>query len=165
MNLNQAKCNFPEFHRSNKGESGTLRKSAFLKQNQFSITTFFEFIAKNFCFLFVEMKITRLVVCKSCCLLFLFSLTQCLLPWTHPRGAVPAGVWCRHESGSMRRNERRDGQKGGTDTTHVGLWTRYTTSYILRVTRYTTSYIPWVTKYTTSYIPGVTSHRPVHVHV
>ena len=91
--------------------------------------------------LFVEMKITQLVVCKSCCLLFLFSLTQCLLPRTHARGAVPAGVWCRHESGGVRGNERRDGQKGGTDATHVGVRTRYTTSYI----------------------PGMTSHRPVHV--
>ena len=47
LNLNQAKCNFPDFHRSNKGVSRTLRKSACLKQNHFSInTSFFEFIAK-----------------------------------------------------------------------------------------------------------------------
>ena len=47
LNLNQAKCNFPEFHRSNKGVSRTFRKTASLKQNHFSINTFFEFIAKN----------------------------------------------------------------------------------------------------------------------
>ena len=47
LKLNQGKCNFPEFHRSNKGVSRTFRKTASLKQNHFSINTFFEFIAKN----------------------------------------------------------------------------------------------------------------------
>ena len=47
LNLNQAKCNFSEFHSSNKGVSRTLRKTASLKQNHLSRNAFFEFIAKN----------------------------------------------------------------------------------------------------------------------
>ena len=47
LKLNQAKCNFPEFYHSNRGVSRTLRKTASLKQNHFSINTFFQFITKN----------------------------------------------------------------------------------------------------------------------
>ena len=47
LNLNQAKCNFPEFLRWNEGVSRTLRKTASFKQNHFGQNTFFDFIANN----------------------------------------------------------------------------------------------------------------------
>lgn len=49
------------------------------------------------------------------------SPAQCLLPRTHPGGAVPVGVWGRHELGGLCGDERGRGQEGGTDPTDVGL--------------------------------------------
>ena len=47
LNSNQAICIFSEFYRSNTGVSRNFRKTAYLKQNHFSINMFFEFIAKK----------------------------------------------------------------------------------------------------------------------